>query len=157
MLYSNDQITRVLSVSAIITEKAYKEQQKKLQSIKVFQKFEISKAVKNDGLYKRKGAQPIELLKYVFSLVFRNSNIYFANKNHPLENKSKNTIYCFLNSKAYNWVKLLYAVAVNLISFLLPLTSEQRKDVQIVDDTLYSRSRSFEFLYAIARLFFCTI
>lgn len=78
----------------------------------------------------------------MFSLVFRNSNIYLASKNRPAEGKSKNTIYRFLNSKAYNWGKLLYAVAVNLIPFLLPLTSEQRENVLIVDDTLYSRSRS---------------
>ena len=132
----------MLSVSTIITEKVYKEQQKNDRISKFFQKFEISKAVKSAGFYKRKGTQPVDLLKYVFSLVFRNSNIYLASKNRPTEGKSKNTIYRFLNSKAYNWGKLLYAVAVNLISFLLPLTSEQRENVLIVDDTLYSRSRS---------------
>ena len=129
-------------MSTIITEKVYKEQQKNDRISKFFQKFEISKAIKSAGFYKRKGTHPVDLLRYVFSLVFRNSNIYLASKNRPAEGKSKNTIYRFLNSKAYNWGKLLYAVAVNLISFLLPLTSEQRENVLIVDDTLYSRSRS---------------
>ncbi len=37
---------------------------------KFFQKFDISKAIKSSGFYKRKGTQPIELLKYVFTFVF---------------------------------------------------------------------------------------
>ena len=132
----------MLSVTTIIAEKVYEEQQKNDRISKFFQKFEISKAVKAAGFYKRKGTNPVVLLKYVFSLVFRNSNIYLDTKNGSSDGKSKNTIYRFLNAKAYNWGKLLYAVAVNLISFLMPLTSEQRENVLIVDDTLYSGSRS---------------
>ena len=129
-------------MTTIITEKVYEEQQKNERISKFFQTFEISKAVKASGFYKRKETSPVVLLKYVFSLVFRNSNIYLATRNNSSEGKSKNTIYRFLNSKAYNWGRLLYSVALNLIAFLLPLTSEQRENVLIVDDTLYSRSRS---------------
>lgn len=139
---TKNHITGVLSVTTIITEKVYEEQQKNERISKFFQTFEISKAVKASGFYKRKGTSPVVLLKYVFSLVFRNSNIYLATRNNSSEGKSKNTIYRFLNSKAYNWGRLLYSVALNLIAFLLPLTSEQRENVLIVDDTLYSRSRS---------------
>lgn len=80
-------------MSTIITEKVYKEQQKNDRISQFFQKFEISKAVKSGGFYKRKGTQPVDLLKYVFSLVFRNSNIYLANKNRPADGKNKNTIF----------------------------------------------------------------
>lgn len=129
-------------MNAIITEMVYEEQEKNDRISEFFRKFDVSKAVKSSGFYKRKGTQPIELLKYVFTLVFRNSNIYLSTKCNPSDGKSKNTVYRFLNSKIYNWGKLLYIVALNVISFLLPLTSEQRENVLIVDDTLYSRSRS---------------
>ena len=131
-----------MSVNTIITEKIYKEQEKNDRISNFFQKFEISKAVKSSGFYKQKGTRPVELLKYVFTLVFGNSSIYLATKSNRSDGKSKNTVYRFLNSKIYNWSKLLYTVALNIISFLQPLTSEQRENVLIVDDTLYSRSRS---------------
>ena len=60
-------------MTTIITEKVYEEQQKNERISKLFQTFEISKAVKASGFYKRKGTSPVVLLKYVFSLVFRNS------------------------------------------------------------------------------------
>lgn len=129
-------------MSTIITERLYEEQQKNDKILNFFQMFEISKAVKASGFYKRKGTQPIELLKYIFSLVFKNSNIYFESRINKQSGKSKNTIYRFLNSKVYNWCKLLYVVALNVITSIIPLTSEKRENVLIVDDTLYSRSRS---------------
>lgn len=139
---TKNHITEVLSVSTIITERLYEEQQKNDKISKFFQRFEISKAVKASGFYKRKGTQPIELLKYIFSLVFKNSNIYFESRINKQNGKSKNTIYRFLNSKAYDWCKLLYTVALSVIGWIVPLTSEKRDNVLIVDDTLYSRNRS---------------
>ena len=77
-------------MTTIITEKVYEEQEKTDRISKFFQKFEISKAVKSSGFYKQKGTRPVELLKYVFTLVFRSSNIYLATKNNPSDGKSKN-------------------------------------------------------------------
>lgn len=92
--------------------------------------------------YKNKGTKPIELLKYLFTLVFTNKNIYRDITIHPQAGKSKNTIYRFLNSTLYDWSKLLFQIAMNVIAFILPLTSDEQENVLISDDTLYSRTRS---------------
>ena len=129
-------------MNTIISESAYIEQEQNDRISKFFKKFNISKALKSSNFYKCKGTQPLCLLQYLFTLVFRNKNIYFDTKTNPQSGKSKNTVYRFLNSTVYDWCKLLYTVAVNVILSLIPLTSENRENVLIVDDTLYSRSRS---------------
>ncbi|MGN0473673.1 MAG: transposase [Acutalibacteraceae bacterium] len=129
-------------MDTIITEKIYEEQQKKDKISVFFKKFEIGKALSKSNFYKEKGTQPTELLRYLFELAFINKNIYRETTLNPQKGKSKNTIYRFLNSKVYDWCKLLYIIAMQVISIIIPLTSENRKNVLIVDDTLYSRSRS---------------
>jgi hypothetical protein len=58
------------------------------------------------------------------------------------EEYSKNTVYRFFDCAKISWqrfVTLLFSVIIN--NFMKPLTSEERKDVFIVDDSLYDRSR----------------
>ena len=129
-------------MDTIITEKIYEEQQKNNRISNFFKTFNVSNAIKRSNFHKQKGTNPIELLKYVFGLVFMNKNIYFDTKYFPNKGRSKNTVYRFLNSSIYDWCKLLYLVALNVIAFLIPLTSEYRENVLIIDETLYSRSRS---------------
>ena len=129
-------------MGTIITEVIYKEQEKNDRIACFFRKFQLGKAVKEAGFYKEKGVQPVELLRYLFSLVFMNRNLYREVTTNPRQGKSKNTVYRFLNSTAHDWCKLLYCVAMRAIMFILPLTSEERENVLIVDDTLYSRNSS---------------
>lgn len=129
-------------MGTIITEVIYKEQQKNDKISGFFRRFQLGKAVKEAGFYKEKGVQPVELLRYLFSLVFMNRNLYREVTSNQQQGKSKNTLYRFLNSAAHDWCKLLYCVAMRVIMLILPLTSEERKNVLIVDDTLYSRNSS---------------
>jgi len=129
-------------VSTIITEDIYNEQEKNDRISCFFRKFQLGKAVKEAGFYKEKGVRPVELLRYLFSLVFMNRNLYREVTNNPQQGKGKNTMYRFLSSTAHDWCRLLYCVAMRAIMLLLPLTSEERENVLIVDDTLYSRNRS---------------
>lgn len=58
-------------------------------------------------------------------------------------NFSKNTIYRFLNSIKTNWQRFTVLLAARIIcGFVKPLTDDSRKDVFIVDDSLFDRSRS---------------
>lgn len=56
---------------------------------------------------------------------------------------SKDAVYRFLNRSTCNWRKFLIALSSFLIKTrLLPLTSEGRARVLILDDSTYSRNRS---------------
>ncbi len=61
------------------------------------------------------------------------------------EGFSKNTIYRFLNNVRTNWQRFTTLLSACIINgFMKPLTDEKRKDVFIVDDSLFDRSRSKE-------------
>ena len=131
-----------MSVETIIAEKVYEAQEQNAIITKFFSKFQIGKALAKANFYKEKGTQPVELLKYMFGLVFTNKNLYRTFTSNAEDGKSKNTLYRFLNSTAGDWCKLLFQISMRIIGLLLPLTSDNRENVLIVDDTLYSRSRS---------------
>ena len=71
------------------------------------------------SFYKEKGAKLAELLKYLIGIVFRHTNIYLDTKYRKQPEMSKNTIYRFLSSTLYDWCKLLYLVAINVIAFIM--------------------------------------
>ena len=129
-------------METIIAEKLYEAQEQKAIISRFFREFQIGKALAAANFYKEKGTQPVELLRYLFEMVFTNKNLYRSYTTEPQEGKKKNTVYRFLNSKAGDWCKLLFRVAMHAIMLVLPLTDETRENVLIVDDTLYSRSRS---------------
>ena len=129
-------------METIITERIYEEQEKNAVISRFFKKFQIGKALSSANFYKEQGVKPVELLRYLFELVFTNKNLYRSFSTDPQQGKSKNTVYRFLNSKAGDWCKLLFQIAMQAVMLLLPLTSDQRENVLIVDDTLYNRSRS---------------
>lgn len=55
----------------------------------------------------------------------------------------KNTAYRFLNNAKINWLRFTTLLSVGIINrFMKPLTDENRKDVFIIDDSLFDRSRS---------------
>ena len=56
---------------------------------------------------------------------------------------AKNTAYRFLNNAKINWLRFTTLLSVGIINrFMKPLTDENRKDVFIIDDSLFDRSRS---------------
>lgn len=64
-------------------------------------------------------------------------------KEDVADRPGKDTVYRFLNSSRYNWRRFLLLLGCGLIeSKLNPLTDEDREKVLIVDDALFSRSRS---------------
>ncbi len=56
---------------------------------------------------------------------------------------AKNTVYRFLNSTKTNWLRFTTLLSERIINgFMKPLTSDERKGVFIIDDSLFDRSRS---------------
>lgn len=76
-------------------------------------------------------------------LVFSGKNLFRTLDSENSTEFSKDTVYRFLNSPNFNWRKFLLLLSSSAIkNFINPLTSKDRVNVLIVDDSLYSRSRS---------------
>ena len=55
----------------------------------------------------------------------------------------KNTVYRFLNNPRLNWLRFTTLLSARIINgFMKPLTDENRRDVFIIDDSLFDCSRS---------------
>lgn len=93
---------------------------------------------------KEKGIPVMTLFRYLLCLLFSDRSDYMQRKTKTFEEGfSKNTLYRFLNSVKTNWQRFTVLVSSRIINdFIKPLTDEERKDVFIIDDSLFDRSRS---------------
>ena len=129
-------------MSRIITQKA--EENKQIsERIKNFMKrFEVSSALKSSNALKIKGFAVIEIFQYLFMIVFAHRSIYMDMKRDTVP-FAKDTVYRFLNSARINWLKFTTRLSAKIIEEAIdPLTSEQRKNVLIIDDSVFERNRS---------------
>lgn len=130
-------------MNSIIAENLRTEQTVNSRIDLFFSKIGISKLLKHSNFYKESGIPCVCVLKIIFTLVFTERNLYRTLTSYPDKiGFSKNTVYRFLNSTTYNWVKLLRLGAESIISNIDTTTSVDRAKVLIVDDSLYDRNRS---------------
>lgn len=123
----------------------YAEEKDFINSIKnFFKKFHFNKALRKSNAYKEKGVKVIDVFEYLFNLVFKNRSMYMDLLNLRTASAfCKDTVYRFLNSVYINWQTFLLTISSNVINtHLNDLTSEDRVNVFIVDDTFYARLRS---------------
>lgn len=107
-----------------------------------FKECGLSEVLQKSNCYKEKGTPVAAIIEYLFCLVFRNRSAYADILLGSTELK-KDTIYRLLNSVRTNWVKFTTLLASRLIREKLePLTSEKRRKVFIIDDSIYERERS---------------
>jgi len=108
-----------------------------------FSSFNIRAILKNVGAYKRSGASAVRVFRKLFELVFIHKSLFEACRTEENENLAKDTFYRFINSCRINWMRFTTMLAASIvIGRIEPLTSEQRVNVFIVDDTLCARERS---------------
>ena len=114
------------------------------RSSNFFTEINLSSLLRQSNIRKLKGQKCSVLFQVIFLLIFTGKNLY-----QLLESKSntlpfgKDVIYRFLRSTSYNWRKFLLLLSSSIIiKKLTPLTSEERDNVLIVDDTVYDRNRS---------------
>ena len=110
----------------------------------------ISRFMKNyrvgDLLYKcnagkAKGFSVIDIFRYLVSLVFCDRSMYMQMlTNRYTEAFGKNTIYRFLENSKTNWERFTVLLSAKITRFFSDLTSEDRADVFIIDDSLYSKT-----------------
>ena len=109
-----------------------------------FNEFHIGKLLFKCNAGKQKGIPVVNIFKYLLCLIFSDRSMYMQIRTGTFaEDFCKNTIYRFLNSIKTNWMRFTTLLSAAIITnFMKPLTSDERKDVFIIDDSLFDRSRS---------------
>ena len=105
---------------------------------------QLGKLLKNANATKERGISSSEIFQIIFSLVFTGKCfLRFLQTASGAQTIGKDAVYRFLNSPHTNWRKFLFLLS-SLVVFkkFIPLTSPERVDVLVIDDSLYSRGRS---------------
>ena len=107
-------------------------------------KFQIGKLLFKCNAGKAKGIPVIEVFRYLFCLISSDRSMYMQRKTGTFDGSfCKNTVYRFLNNAKINWFRFTTLLSSRIINdFMKPLTGENRKDVFVIDDSLFDRSRS---------------
>lgn len=107
-------------------------------------RFHVGRLLFRCNAGKEKGIPVMDIFKYLFCMMFSDRSIYMQMKTGTFEGAfSQNTICRFLNNVRINWQRFTTLLSAHIICcFMKPLTDEERKDVFIVDDSLFDRSRS---------------
>ena len=106
--------------------------------------FQVGKLLFQCNAGKLKGIPVVDVFRYLFCLIFSDRSMYMQRKTGACDaGFCKNTVYRFLNSAKTNWLRFTTLLSTRIINeFMKPLTDESRKDVFIIDDSLFDRSRS---------------
>ena len=108
-----------------------------------FRRFHIGAILRKSNAYKERGISVTSLFAYLFQLVFRNRSMYLDMRSEKAPAFQKDTIYRMKNSIHINWIRFTTLLSATVIeNAIKPLTSEDRRDVFIVDDSIYERNRS---------------
>ena len=109
-----------------------------------FREQKLGTLLNQSNIRKEAGISPVLLVQFIFSLVLQKKNLYRTlESGREPEAPAKDAVYRLLNNATYNWRKFLLLLSRNVITQkLLPLVSENRERVLILDDSLYSRARS---------------
>jgi hypothetical protein len=112
---------------------------------KFFKDFKIGALLKQSNFCKEGGIPCLSVLKYLFRLIFTGKSLFIALDSDDKPDFCKNVVYRLLNSVRYNWHKFLLLLASAVIKERIEtLTSDDRVNVFIVDDSIYERGRSKE-------------
>lgn len=109
-----------------------------------FTRFHLSSALKVANAYKKKGTPVSEIFQYLFLLIFSNRSMYMnllTGRNTP--DFAKDTVYRFMKMIQINWIRFTTILSCRIIKeAIVPLNSEERANVLIIDDSMFERNRS---------------
>lgn len=125
---------------------AHNHQSRELLSSKIsrfLEEFHVGRILKACNAYKVRGFS----VKDVFHVAFENafSSKSFFQKQRESSTSipfAKDTFYRFMNSSNINWRKFTLRLSSAVIQKIEPLTNEKRRNVLIIDDSLFSRARA---------------
>ena len=86
----------------------------------------------------------MEFFQYLFLLIFSNRSMYMnliTGRNTP--DFAKDTVYRFMKMIQINWIRFTTILSTRIIrDAILPLDSEDRANVLIIDDSMFEHNRS---------------
>lgn len=94
------------------------------------------------GIRKARGASPLAIVKAIFALPFKGQNFYRGIVQATDLGFRKDAAYDVLSNPKANWRRLLLLLSSMLVRALSLLTSEERVEVLVLDDSLYDRATS---------------
>ena len=131
-------------MNKIITQATQNDKQISNSIKRFFTRFHVSSALKASNAYKKKGVPVMEIFQYLFFLIFSNRSMYMnliTGRNTP--DFAKDTVYRFMKRIQINWIRFTTILSARIISdAILPLDSEDRANVLIIDDSMFERNRS---------------
>ena len=88
---------------------------------------------------KMKGIPVMDIFRYLFCLIFSDRSMYMQRKTGVfVEDFCKNTVYRFLNNTKTNWQRFTTLLSARIVNdFMKPLTAQSRKDVFIINNSLF--------------------
>lgn len=109
---------------------------------KFFTNHHVGKLLKKCNGTKEKGVSAVSLLKYKLGNIFTGRSMYMQQRTGSFrEDFSKNTFYRFLNSTKTNWLRFTSLLAADIVNNdIKVLTDDSRKNVFIIDDSLFNRT-----------------
>ena len=110
-----------------------------------FSKHHVGKLLAKCNGMKEKGVSPVSLLRYKLSNIFVGRSMYMQRRTGSFKEEfSKNTFYRFLNSlnsAKTNWLRFTSLLAADFVNNdIKGLTNDSRKNVFIIDDSLFNRT-----------------
>ena len=127
-----------------ITQATQKDKQISKSIKRFFTRFHVSSTLKASNVYKKKGVPVMEIFQYLFLLIFSNRSMYMnliTGRNTP--DFAKDTVYRFMKMIQINWIRFTTILSTRIIrDAILPLDSEDRANVLIIDDSMFERNRS---------------
>lgn len=107
-----------------------------------FTEYHLSGLLKMCRAEKQKGHSAFQIFKYLLCLVFCDRSMYMQIMTGRYEEEfSKNAVYRFLASAKTNWERLVCTLAERIVNgSIRHLTSEDRKDAFVIDDTMFTRT-----------------
>lgn len=129
---------------AIITQEIENEQQFSSRIRSFFKRYQIGALLQRCNAYKCAGIPVVSIVMYLFCLVFRNRSMYLdMTSERKACDFKQDTVYRLKNAAHINWLRFTTLLSAKIIKETIqPLTSKEREDVFIVDDSVFERSRS---------------
>ncbi len=107
-----------------------------------FETFTVGTLLNSSGIRKTRGASPLIIFQAIFMLPFQGDNFFRGIVQKGSLGFGKDAAYELLESPRYNWRAFMLKLATLACRFCEALTSDQRINVLIADDSVYNRGRS---------------
>ena len=107
-----------------------------------FSKHHVGRLLARCNGMKEKGVSSVSLLRYKLSNIFVGRSMYMQQRTGSFKEAfSKNTFYRFLNSSKTNLLRFTSLLAADIVNHdIRDLTDPERKNVFIIDDSLFNRT-----------------